>query len=185
MMMQEFFPKRKGNRGASLLEMVVAISIFTLVMVTTVELFARMVSTKVEFDRIRESHEKAQIAIDSLSKSIRSGVVVDPTSDETVSSIRIYDYSQGMCIEYAFAGEGGALNRSSASIDRADCDATAALDSSQAITSKNVTGEFDVILPDESSNEQGRVTIALVLDIPGSETDGTRIQTSVSMRNVE
>jgi|GEM_PF-4567365 len=185
---------QKNTSGVSLLEMIIAISIFALVMTTTVELFSRMVSTKSQFDRIRETHEKAQIAVDIIAKSVRSGAVVDPLTTGQVSTLRIYDYFQEDCIEYRFTGD-GKLTQQFAQFDlttpgergRSDCDASTTLNGSAGVlVEKTVEGTFDVV--ETSSSQRGFVTILMNLvsqEDAADEAAKTPIEMTVSLRNKE
>lgn len=185
---------QKNTSGVSLLEMIIAISIFTLVMITTVELFTRMISTKSQFDRIRETHEKAQIAVDIIAKSIRSGVVVVPSTTQQVSTLRIYDYFQEDCIEYTFTSD-GKLTRQLGEFDlttpgqegRSDCEATTSLSGTQEVLVENtVEGIFNVV--ETSSPQRGFVTILIDLvsqEDAADEAAKTPIEMTASLRNEE
>ncbi len=190
-MTHNFFTRRKLSfakkvqKGFSLLEALISIAVFTIIMVATAETFASMIQTKSEADRMRESHQKAQVAIESITKSIRSGVVIDPapatpfTSD--ASTIRIYDYSQSLCIEYAFLGT--ALQKRTASIDRDECTAGVSLPDTQIMVRDTVKGNFDISWDDDNKY----VTIRLLLISPNQQasTNQTRVQTTVAMRNLK
>ncbi|NCU42370.1 MAG: type II secretion system protein [Candidatus Moranbacteria bacterium] len=181
---RKLFFVKKSQKGFSLLEAIVSIAVFTIIMVATAETFASMIQTKVEADRMRESHQKAQVAIESITKSIRSGVVVIPASGyASQDTIRIYDYSQSLCIEYSFLVT--ALQKKTASIDfedREECKGSPSFSSFQTMVDNTVKGKFDI-----SWNDDKYVTIRLLLISPNKEsfTNQTRVQTTVAMRNLK
>ena len=179
---RKLFFAKKSQKGFSLLEALISIAVFTIIMVATAETFASMIQTKVEVDRMRESHQKAQVAIESITKSIRSGVVVTPDSGyASQETIRIYDYSQSLCIEYAFLGT--ALQKRTASIDRDECTAGVSLPDTQIMVRDTVKGNFDISWDDDNKY----VTIRLLLISPNQQasTNQTRVQTTVAMRNLK
>ncbi len=193
-MIQKFFAKRRGSlarssrKGLSLLEVIVAIAVFTIIMIATVEVFSSMIKTKAEADRMRESHQKAQVAIETITKSIRSGVVVSPASSVPITNdsdtIRIYDYSQLQCIEYSFSSD--ALQKKFVIMDyddRADCSGSPSFSGLQTMVDATTKGTFDISW--ETDNKY--VTIALLLIAPNlsETTNQTRVQTTVSMRNLK
>lgn len=183
---RNLFSVKGAKKGFSLLEAIISIAVFTLIMIATVETFSSMIQTKAEADRMRESHQKAQIAIESITKSIRSGVVIDPAPTtpltSNASTIRIYDFSQSLCIEYSFSGT--VLQKRTAPMaheDRDDCKGLSSFSSSQIMVDNTIKGIFDVSWGEEY------VTIALLL-VPSNQaevTNQTRVQTTVSMRNLE
>jgi prepilin-type N-terminal cleavage/methylation domain-containing protein len=178
---RKLFFAKKSQKGFSLLEALISIAVFTIIMVATAETFASMIQTKVEVDRMRESHQKAQVAIESITKSIRSGVVVTPASGyASQETIRIYDYSQSLCIEYRFSGI--ALQKRTASIDRDECTAGVSLPDTQIMVRDTVKGNFDISWDDDKY-----VTIGLLLISPNQQasTNQTRVQTTVAMRNLK
>jgi type II secretory pathway pseudopilin PulG len=187
-MLQNFFSKRKfffrknANKGFSFLEALISIAVFTIIMIATVEVFSSMIQTKAEADRMRESHQKAQVAIETITKSIRSGVVVSPTTGyASQNTIRIYDFSQSQCIEYNFSGT--VLQKQIVGMDvedRNDC-ATATLGGAQIMVDATVRGIFDIFWDEEY------VTITLLLVPQNQEafSNQTRVQTTVSMRNLK
>lgn len=187
-MTQNFFTRRglffrkSSKKGFSLLEAIISIAVFTLVMIATVETFSSMIKTKAEADRMRESHQKAQLAIESITKSVRSGVVIDPdTGYVSDSTIRIYDFSQSLCIEYAFTGT--ILRKQTQAMpheDRGDC-ASASLSSAQTMVEQTVKGKFDVSWDEEYVT----ITLLLVPQNQAQTNNQTRVQTTVSMRNLE
>lgn len=191
----KIFLRKKFLPGTSMLEVLVAIAVFTIIMVSSVNIFANMTQTRIKFDAIRKNHENAQIAIDSLAKSIRSGVVVSPTTNALsgTSTIRIYDYSQGsagfegLCIEYRF--DSASLRYRFAPVDRAICTPSYSFGvaaSWRTLVSNVTSGSFDVKVNTTTppSLKMGYVRIRMVL--PSHDTtQTTKIQTTVSMRNTK
>jgi Tfp pilus assembly protein PilV len=183
------FRRKRTQQGSSFLELLIAVSIFVVIMVATVDIFAKMASAKAEFDRVRASHEKAQIAIETLGKSIRSGVVISPITQGENPSIRIYDYSQGVCMLYAFDNSTHTLSRSMRVLDRNQCTGfTIFLPSStDTLVSEGIQGQFFVIPSKEATDTTGLVQVRARLFDPNDPSDfhQTRIQTTVSLRNSE
>lgn len=189
----KIYLRKKFYSGTSMLEVLLAIAVFSIIMASSVSIFGNMTQTRIKFDAIRKNHENAQIAIDSLAKSIRSGVVVIPTADGPSSSILIYDYSQssgsfeGLCIEYRF--DSASLRYRFAPVDRAICTPSYSFGvaaSWRTLVSNVTSGSFDVKVNTTTppSLKMGYVRIRMVL--PSHDTtQTTKIQTTVSMRNTK
>jgi prepilin-type N-terminal cleavage/methylation domain-containing protein len=194
MNMQKKYLKHKTlrtHKGFTLLEMLIAISIFALVMSSTVHIFSRLVVAKVEFDSVRVSHERAQSAIDSIVKSVRSGVVMVPDISEANSDdIIFYDYFQSACIRYAFDNDGSKeITRYSKDLpleDKENCNAGYFSGvSGEVITAGSVTGNFAYTKANDDS-EVGLVRVVMEVEDPnGQESNPTRMQMTISVRNPE
>ena len=182
----KIYLRKKFYSGTSMLEVLLAIAVFSIIMASSVSIFGNMTQTRIKFDAIRKNHENAQIAIDSLAKSIRSGVVVSPTEDKSQSSIQIYDYSQGtggLCIAYRFDGVN--LKYGTSSINRSQCESQT-VPTPNTLVSNVTSGIFDVKVNTTTppSPKMGYVRIHMAL--PSHDTtQTTKIQTTVSMRNTK
>jgi hypothetical protein len=130
---------------------------------------------------IQKDLERAQLAINIMAKSLRTSSVVSSDGDSE-SKIRFYDYSQGMCIEYAFQGE--SLTFAFANVvDVTDCDDSTALSEPQEVASGTIEGSFSVRKSrDEASGSRslGRVIISVQVS---SGTHSARMQSAVSLRD--
>lgn len=194
-MQKKYFKNKKFRnfKGFTLLEMIIAVSIFALVMSATVHIFSRLVVAKVEFDSVRVSHERAQAAIDSIVKSVRSGVVMVPGgSSSKFYKIIFYDYFQNACVKYHFDTSNEELKHASKDLpleDKDDCSdsyfSQAPVASEEVITAGSVIGNFAYTKANDES-EVGLVRVVMeVGDSSTSTAKPTQMQMTISVRNPE
>ncbi|QQS60896.1 MAG: type II secretion system protein [Candidatus Moraniibacteriota bacterium] len=193
-----FFRKKESFRsGMSMLEIVVTMAVFSIIMVSTVDIFANMTQTRMKFDKIRKNHENAQIALDSLAKSVRSGTLVNIITGGggDASAIRIYDYSQKLCVEYMLDnGADKSFKMKRKTSERDECKVDTNLGSAITLVSDVTIGRFDVgpdtvsgggSSPPANYSNYTTLFVRIRMILPSYDAQNTRIQTAVSMRNME
>lgn len=94
------FKNLKDRKGFFLLEMIIAMAIFSLVIVAVVATFASIVKTQKRTREIQRNVESAGTAMEVMSKTIRMS---SQTADYSGGKeIRLYNNSQDKCISYKF-----------------------------------------------------------------------------------
>jgi len=174
------------RRGFSLLEVIIAMFIFIIVATTVSAVFGKIILAYRSTHTTQKNLENVQYAMNQMAKILRGGAIM---SGWTASNIRVYDYAQKKCIEYAFAGSSltyADLSYPAASLD-SDNITTCPLDtlsSAADMASGNISGNFYVV-PPVADTRAGKVTISMkVCSVVGC-AGPAYIQTTVSLRNKE
>jgi len=184
--------------GFTLIEMIVAVGVFTVMMSVIVGAFSSGALAYRGARELQKNVESAQYAMNTMAKHLRTSTIFSPATPSSVSSIRFYEYSSDRCFRYDISG--GVLSARWHGIDGgtyADSDelfqacenGTVSFPASQPMTSGDVEGIFRVVPSDDGSGGTdkriGRVTIQLtVKNAPGeNEHLKSSIQTSVSLRD--
>jgi len=188
-------PDRKRNNakknGFTLIEVLVSIFIFSLLMIVTFDFFSSSVFGYRNSKAIQKDLESAQYAMNIMTKTLRTSKVIDSSS----SMIRIYDYSRKTekCIVYRFAGN-KLVSGSSNVADTEETLCTPALSIQTKEMATNYINKFEFSVMPSSADPKvvGRVTISAevcaTLNCAGTvygEKDAARIQSTVSLRNME
>jgi len=198
--------KIQNKQGFSLVELMVAIFVFSVIMTAVVGVFARTASSFKRAKDIQKNLEDAQYAMNLMAKTIRTSSIVKCDEDicvstgETYASIRIMDYSQDKCIGYQVAANKLQSSISSVTHDADDIAngvTTVAKDWCSELVSADFSAFSDMasgyiasgnfyVIP-SASGTAGRVTISMEVcaasDCAETEKDKARIQTTVSLRN--
>lgn len=175
-----------------MLEVLVSLFVFAILVAALSGVYTGFLGAQLYTKRTQQNLEGAQLALNSLAKTLRTSKIVVPATQLSyaVSSIRIFDYSResssGACLEYYISGE--KLYFKSATLTEDNCTVAANLGTAMSLVDGRVFGGFIVDLNDGS--KAGKVTISLQLcpkgtsaSICNASTDNsTKIQTSVSLR---
>lgn len=168
----------QSRQGFSLIEILVALFVFTLLMVTTSQVFASAFSGYQATRAIQRDVENAQFVISILVKQLRTSSIVSGSATRTY--VQFFDYSQNRCFHYRISN--GALETSQISVsDRAACNSlnfsTATF---SAVTTGTVSGFFQATPSNPAGPEVGKVTISLDIQ---EGIHHVQIQTSTSLRD--
>jgi len=177
-MQKKYLPN--SYKGFSLVEMLVAMFIFSLVIGIVSQIFTQAFVGYREQKRLQSNIESAQFAINTIAKELRTASVVS-AGGGNLSSIEFFDYSQSTCFLYSFSGNQLTEQKKSEN-SVSDCDGLYGGATTVLIDGINVDGHFN-ITKSVLNTTIGRVTIFISL----GETDKpqTRLQTSVSLRDYE
>ncbi|MFZ3031730.1 MAG: prepilin-type N-terminal cleavage/methylation domain-containing protein [Candidatus Moraniibacteriota bacterium] len=187
-MMYHFQTIRKkslpSKRGFTLVEVLVAMFVFSLMMVTVSQVFASAFSGYRFTRAVERDLENAQFFINILAKELRTSSVVSAAGNQQF--VQFFDHSQGKCFRYridtlrlqvASAASTGVASGAS------PCN-TMGFGSFTTISTGSVSGSFRVT-PSATvggpATVVGKVTIAL--DIFESAAHHARMQTTVSLRD--
>lgn len=178
----------KNSRGFSLLEVLLATFIFSIIMVGVTSYFVSITAANQNVKRLQQNLEDIQFTMNRVAKSLRTSVVISSLSSQ---EIRVFDYSQSLCLRYKFEADGmveySALLPVGQSDEKVWCQGL----SSSSFTSDtlvNVTngatlsGQFFVhpssnVPPNEAA---GRITMNATIS---RQRSSSTIQTTVSLRN--
>lgn len=172
------------KRGFSLLEMLIAIFIFTLIMVASSTFFARSIQTYKNVRATQRDLENAQYVMNLMAKTLRTSSII--ASGSSPLYIDIYDYSQSKCIRYSFSNNAIKTNSIGAA-DKKDC--TFSNTGFTDLSNFYVNNAYFSVTPSSKTATGapillGKVTISLeICPSATSCSDKARIQTSVSLRD--
>ena len=182
----------RSLRGFSLLEVLLSVFIFSIIMVGVTSYFVSIASANQNTQRLQQNLEDIRFAMSRIAKVLRTSVIVSPTSSQTASKVRIFDYSQFQCVQYSFENDGIVEYALSLPSGEADEKAWCATLSSASFLSNvlvsvsngaSLSGRFSVVPSDDGSGgtiAAGRVMMnATVVRQNNSST----VQTTVSLRN--
>jgi prepilin-type N-terminal cleavage/methylation domain-containing protein len=184
--------KHPVNRGFSLIEMIIAIFIFSLIMAAVTGAFVSAFSSRNKAKAIQRNIEDARFAMEIMAKTLRTSSVVDYYPS---SSITFIDYSQAKnCTKYYLDSYGklkSIVDYSVVGSDldtlKTDCRNASFSSGTESIMISGTLNDFSVQadLSDgtPSSKQLGKVTISMTVCADSAcQTDST-IQTTVSLRD--
>lgn len=184
----------KNLPGFSLLEVLLATFIFSIVMVGVTSYFVSIAAANQNTKRLQQNLEDIRFAMSRVAKVFRTSVVVSPTSSQDVAEIRVFDYSQSQCLRYAFEGSGMVEYSMTLPVGQPDekpwCAGLnpAAFTSNTLVSVENgatLKGRFAVVPSDDGSGGTelaGRVTMNATVT---RQNDASTVQTTVSLRNYQ
>ena len=185
---------KRNRRGFTLLEMLLAVFIFSLVMITVVALFTRFVTFQKRSRSIQRNMENSVYVMELMAKMLRTSSVVScnnftrSTCNAQESSIEIYDYSQNKCIR--FYSQNNIIKMGSAVTPRANCSSSGVSLVSTDLANNFISNlDFRAIKTDDAASRVGKVTISLEVcsngTCSGAENDRANLQTTVSLRDYQ
>jgi len=170
--------KNKKYPAFSLLELVMAIFILSLITLTAVSVFANIVRTRKDAIKVANDIQAGREAIEIMAKNIRMGSHLSPAG----SSNLIYFFSEvtGECVSYSISGN--RLNSATAAPSGTNCAPGAVTYAYAPMTRSDmtVTGSFIVTQTNTSTPKViGRATVVMLID------GKYNLQTTISIRNYE
>lgn len=183
---------RSYKKGFTLIEVVVALFVFTLLMSSVAGIFSGTFSGYMAARSSQRDTENAQYAINAMAKELRTSSIASPAAAGTVSMVRFYDYSQDICFSYRI--QNGNLEVASVAPSDPTLLPTAAdklnfcvsppggMGAYTTVTTGVVSGSF-VVTPSSTAipASVGKVTIALRI-AEGTKHEA-RLQTTASLRD--
>jgi len=182
------FPMHKKYRGFSLVEMLVAMFVFSLVIGATSGIFTKAFVGYRAQKHLQSDIESAQFALNTMAKELRTATIAN-LSNGSNAAIEFLDYSQNTCFFYK-RNSGATLTvetKKSPTNAVTDCNSNGY--SVPAIIANNVSdGHFYItksvkkeIGPPLVDPLVGKITIAL--SISSGTLTATNLQTTVSLRD--
>lgn len=176
------FKKNYNRKGFSMVEVMVALFITIIVMMTAVGIFSKSVYGLRNAKAVQKDLENAQYAMNLMAKTLRTSSVVS-SSGSPIKNIRIYDHSQGKCIGYRIDTNSLEYAENTGVVTELGCVAYALTFAD--LTTGFVDGVFTVV--PSSSATRGKVTVSLKIcpesGCGGNPKDEVKIQTTVSLRD--
>ena len=175
--------EKKSARGFSLLEVLTAMFIFSLVMTSVVMYFTKIVLVQRNAAELQRNLEDTQVAFGLIAKTLRTSVVI--VGSGQTPTLRVYDYSQAKCIQYEFSAN--SLFQSSQEItttdgsEKTECQTHfVPTETGNLIASgtASLDGKFFVV--PSGTSTAGRITMNVEISRGGQTSV---LQTSASLRN--
>ncbi len=95
----------KKLKGFSLIEMIIAIAVFSIIVLATVSAFASVVKVRKNSRQAQNNLEMARSTVDSMVKIMRmSSLLKTPDGNLESNQIFMYNNSQKKCVSYRFSG---------------------------------------------------------------------------------
>jgi prepilin-type N-terminal cleavage/methylation domain-containing protein len=107
------FLYKKNRSGFTFIEMMMAVSIFSVIMAILTSVFVKTIDTRKRTEAIQKNMEDARVVIESITKTLRTSTLVSCNNDTSISgacangnpvSLEFFDNSQSKCIQYKFDG---------------------------------------------------------------------------------
>lgn len=178
--MQENFSQKKG--GFTLIEVLIAMFLFSLITVMVSGIFVNFLKNYADVRKMQKNAESVQFAMNLMAKTIRTSNVMLKNS-----SLEIYDYAQGRCLEYSYNPSAKRIQMSySNDLDPgsfSDCNFDS-MGEVQDITSADIVGTSVDVIP-STSDTAGLVRMVFIVSEKNQVTTPLRIQTTVSLRNLQ
>lgn len=162
--------------GFSLMELLIAMFIFSLIILSAVAVFAGVVGARKKSRDMQQNLEQARTAMEMMARNMRMSTELKTYASS--KGVYMYNNSQSTCIAYLFSGS--ALRTASYS---KPC-STVPSSLSDLISSDVSDGQFKVVETDSASvpGKIGKATIVLTI---GSGSSQKHLQTSVSFRDYD
>jgi prepilin-type N-terminal cleavage/methylation domain-containing protein len=185
--------KSRKLQGFSLTEMLIAVFIFSVVMVAVTGVFMNIISINKSARSTQRNLEDGNYAMALMAKTLRTSSVVKAWSS---SQLDVYDYSQSRCIRYQFDDASKSIRSSLVNATKkTDCGTVSfPFPTPISITNDYVhKAVFDVIPSNStetpSTSKLGRVTVSMEV-CPNakcvlSDNQMTTLQTTVSLRDYQ
>jgi len=174
-------------KGFSLIEMIIAIFIFSLVMTTVTTIFVRVASARKKAKSIQRDLDDARFAMEQMAKIFRTSTII---GTPTATNIAVFDNSQGSCVQYQKSATNKLQYRTGAGVKNGTTGVVESCNFSSAyadISGGNVSSlNFDTIKTDNIAKKVGKITIAMKIcynNNCGVDGDEVMVQTTVSLRD--
>lgn len=178
-----FFNKKQyfSNKGFTLIEVVVALAVFSIAIIAITHVFVTIVKSYRIAKEMQLNIEQTEYALGLIGKTLRTSEIDPPPTSPTVGHIlRIFDPSQGKCLIYKIDTSSHRLkwasDDSGSPTQISDCN-FGSMTTVNFINSP-VTGSF--YITSNNPNTVGKITINL--NVQQGEKSA-RLQTTVSLRN--
>lgn len=183
-----FSVKYSHSRGFSLLEVLIATFIFSIIMIAVTSYFVSVTSANQNSKRLQQNLEDVRFVMNRIAKVFRTSVLISSTTTE----VRVFDYSQKRCLRYRFEGN-SIVEYSSVSLptgqldEKGWCAGMLSFSSNTLMsvsTGVSLSGRFVAVPSDDGatggSKLAGRVTMNATVT---RQNNASTIQTTVSLRN--
>lgn len=179
----------KKYKAFSLIEMIVAIFVFSLVIAVVISAYVSIMNADKKAKAVQQNVENARYAMELMAKTFRTSAII---GTPTASTVRVFDYSQvdsqwghHRCLEYTFSGNNLSYKISNDYVDMRTCESGPSWSSVMPMLSGTLrSGQFLVV---PTGSAAGKVTIAMDVcpagGCSGAAGDDTKLQTTVSLQD--
>lgn len=176
----------KTKKAFTLVEMLVALFIFSMIMVLISQNFIYFFQNYNKSKLVQRDLEEAQYAMAIMAKTIRTSAIGnEPVVDDFIT---VFDYSQNKCFRYKFPADGSlqVLTKSGV-VDGSPCfmknDNVFDPPVQMLHSDVKVNGQFIFMKETTPANGVGSVTIRMTVGDQSNVEDLVPIQTTVSLRD--
>lgn len=193
---------KKRRAGFTLVELLVSIAIFAIIMIAAGSSFSYMIKGRKSASLVQQGTENARNALEEMAKNLRMSTIYSCNNNladdcsgvvTPITSIEIYNYSQGECIQYVFNSVTFSMGYKTTS---AVLVGGSKFSNCNVFPTDSATPPIPTILADyirdmhfsvtETGAQMGRVTIAAEICKDANCTESlTTAQTTVSLRDYE
>lgn len=184
-----FKVKGKNKNGFTLIELMVAMFVFALVMVTVSMVFVNFFNAYKKIRVAQSNAESVQYALNLMAKTLRTSSIISPSSANSTSPVIVtYDYSQGVCVKYEIvSNELRAKKVSALENQKNNCVNLVGVTSSADKFVGGYIGGGSFYSTPSSPSTAGMVTVSLDVcsasGCSGNLNNRVRLQTTVSLRD--
>lgn len=171
------------RKGFALIEVVITISIFSMLMVSFAEIFGSAMNNSVKIKNFQKNTESAQFSINEMAKVFRTSAIVsqDPTS------VQVMDHSQENCVKYQISGgklQRAMVNLAGSASQVTDCTSKVFVVADFVdLISASVSGSFTAVPSDDTAGSEKAGKVTILLNIQKTASDFVKLQTTVSLRS--
>ena len=189
-----FLRKKIQTKGFTLLEVMIALSIFSVLLMGVSGIFGGFIKNYKNIKDVQKNLENAQYAMNTMAKELRTSALVSPTNNPaTTSVITVREMSSNSCVKFSF--DGSNLFRETGNVAptaNADCSTmsygTKEKMIYQTTDGMKVNGRFLFPIATNPAGVNRWVgVITLVMDVgdQANTKDLVRIQSTVSLRDFD
>jgi len=173
-----------SKKGFSLIELMVAMFVFSIVMTATTGFFSSSALSYRNAREIQRNLEDAQFAMNLMAKSLRTSKILS-CEGSPCSTVRVYDYSQDKCIEYSLKNNLIYIQKAPEGTTEEECEGEGYLmDPEEQMGATFVSSRSSFYVIPSSPTQVGKATISLeICSDAVCAKDKARIQSSVSLRS--
>lgn len=180
--------KRVGRQGFTFIELIIAIFIFSLMMLAVAGIFSSSFGGYRNARIIQKDLEDAQFILNQMAKTLRTSSLIFPSGTAQGSQVKIYDYATQKCYNYIFEDTKIKVSSYAENIEGkeiADFCANA-FPAANSLAAFFVQGQFFSTSSDKASGSEkmGKITISMeICSNSGCTADKAAVQTTVSLRD--
>ncbi len=170
------FKDKRNKQAFTLIEVVVAMAIFSIIMLAVTQVFVSIIKSYRVAKRMQRNIENSQYALNFISKTLRTSEIKDSSDPST---LELFDPSQGKCFVFQLKDNHlqWASDDSNSPTQLSECNFGSMFPVN--FINSEITGRF-LIVSNNSGNTVGKVTINLTTQ-EGNKS--AHFQTTLSLRN--
>ncbi len=162
--------KQKIYPGFSLIEMVIAIFIFSLITLVSISVFSSTALVEKKSQKIQQDLESATTSLELMAKNMKMSNQLDYIIAGDKTGVYMFNASQQLCIEYKFDNNNQELQMATAApyfdsnSGGVSCKPVDVSYNAYVAIMKKTTGQFKITKTDIASNKIGMGTVIITVD---------------------